>query len=59
MKQNKTGIMYQHKPLKSWVRPAGFEPEAYGFEGRTSEFPKRLNSFLLIGIVTLYFPHFF
>ena len=24
------------------VRPAGFEPAAYGFEDRTSEFPNRL-----------------
>ena len=29
-------------PLILLVRPAGFEPAAYGFEDRTSEFPNRL-----------------
>jgi len=29
--------------LRFMVRPAGFEPAAYGFEGMTSEFPNLLN----------------
>ena len=30
-------------PLILMVRPAGFEPAAYGFEVRASEFPNLLN----------------
>jgi len=29
--------MNQHNPLKSLLRPEEFGPEAYGFEGKTSE----------------------
>ena len=48
--------------LNLLVRPAGFEPAAYGFEGMTSEFPNRLelhqhteNIKLIISIFLLIF----
>ena len=33
---------FRYNPLILLVRPAGFEPAAYGFEGMTSEFPNLL-----------------
>ena len=34
---------FRYNPLILLVRPAGFEPAAYGFEDRASEFPNPLN----------------
>jgi len=41
------------------VRQAGFEPAAYGFVVRASEFPNPLKLLQAVEIVTYDFPHFF
>jgi len=46
-------------PAFFMVRPAGFEPAAYGFEVRTSDFPNLLKLLQQTEIVYYIFPRFF
>jgi hypothetical protein len=43
LRNEKRGLRFKRNPLIYLVRPAGFEPAAYGFEVRISEFPNPLN----------------